>query len=100
MLHKVHHETFPIRTIKNFLDFSKGLHARSWNRANRERRFQVPNMKKGTDQLCLTIPKEWFGELSRIARIKSAEEDRDINRITLIREAIAKAFGLECPREK
>ena len=60
----------------------------------------MPNMKKGNDQLCLTIPKEWLGQLFRIARNKSVEEDRNINRMDLIREAIAKTYRLEYPKEE
>ena len=57
-------------------------------------------MRKGMEQLCLTIPKEWFGQLDRIARNRAAKKDREVTRLDLIREAIAKKHGLEYPKEK
>ena len=53
------------------------------------------NVKKGMKQLCLTIPNEWHEQLFRIARNKSVEDDKNINRMDLIREAIAKTYGLK-----
>ena len=51
--------------------------------------------RKGMKQLCLTIPITWHDELFRLARIKSVEEDRNIRRTDLIREAIAKTYNME-----
>jgi hypothetical protein len=55
------------------------------------------NFKNGNTQINITIPGEWKAQLENIARLRSAEEGRNITFLDLMREAIQEKFQLEDP---
>ena len=49
--------------------------------------------------ITVSIRHEWNEQLGKIARAKSAKENKDINRLDLIREAIQEKYGLKDTEE-
>jgi len=45
-------------------------------------------------QINISIPKNWFIQLERLARMLSVEEDKTITHIDLIRDALKEKYNL------
>lgn len=45
-------------------------------------------------QINVSIPKEWFEQLERLARLYSVEEDRTLTHLDLIRNALKEKYNL------
>jgi hypothetical protein len=48
----------------------------------------------GNKQLNISVPKPWFDQLERLARIYSVEEDRTLSHLDLIRDALKEKYHL------
>jgi hypothetical protein len=51
-------------------------------------------------QINISIPKEWFEQLERLARLYSVEEDKTLTHLDLIRNAIKEKYSLKVEGEK
>ena len=47
-----------------------------------------------TKQINVSMPKPWFDQLERLARIYSVEEDRTLSHLDLIRDALKEKYHL------
>ena len=45
-------------------------------------------------QINISIPQEWFGQLERLARMYSVQEDRTLSHLDLIRSALQEKYNL------
>jgi hypothetical protein len=46
-------------------------------------------------QLNVSLPKPWFEQLERLARLFSVEEDKTLSHLDLIRDAIKEKYNLK-----
>ena len=50
--------------------------------------------------LSIALPEEWHEQLGKIARTRSYKENKNINRLDLIREALIEKYELKVPEQK